>query len=209
MDTLDLPNPQDLPTLDDSERWHKYLDSLSEAKKRRERLRDRAEEIEQEIPRLEDQIEELRLEVATGDRTESDLEGAKEERDALEEELEEITENELPGQLETVSLLESKRDEIRSEEGDKLAEQYAEVQAKLQATKRILLLQLAEVCDTLEEYQSLKKSNDVGSYDPDVQNVPPVSGKLEGDRSKIEPQELRRKAEDLADTLDQLQPGEE
>jgi len=203
---MDLPNPQDLPTLDDSERWHNYLDSIAQAKKRREDLRGREKELEEKIPQLEKRVEELRLEVATGESTEADLEAAKEKRDALEEELEEITENELPGQLETISLLEEKREEIRSEEGDKLAEQYAEVQAELQAKKRSLLLQLAEVCDLLDQYQSLKKSNDVGSYKPDVQAVPPVSGKLEGDRSDIEPQQLRRRAKDLADTLDQLQP---
>ena len=142
---MDLPDLDDLPTLDDSDRWQSYLDSVAAAKERREELRARASKLEELLSAKAEEIPELRVAVATGDATESDLEAAKEEKGELEHELEEIRENELPAQLETVELLEDRRSDVRSEEGDKVAEQYAEVQAELQATKRSLLLQLAEV----------------------------------------------------------------
>lgn len=207
MPNLDLPDLDELPTLDDSEALQNLWDAIADARERREALRERSEEIQEMIPRQKEEIDSLRVGVATGENSERQLDEAKSELESLEAELEEIQQNELPGQEETCELLRGRLDEVKSDEGDKLADQYAEVQRELQATKRALLRQLAEVCEALGEYQSLKKTNEVGSYDPDVQNVPPAHGVVKGQRSSedVEPDQLRRRAEALSDTLQQLE----
>lgn len=209
MDELDLPNLNELPTLDDSDRWGQLLNSIAAAKERREKLRERADEIEQQLPQHADRIEELRVQVATGEASESDLEAAKKEKAELESELGELRQTEIPAQEETVELLEDRRSEVKSEEGDKLADEYAEVQATLQREKLCLLEQLAAVCEALDEYQGLKKSNDVGSYDPEVQTVPPVSPRVsDNGRNQLEPQALRRAADSVRDSVETIAAGQ-
>jgi len=205
MDELDLPNLDELPTLDDSDRWGELLDSIAAAKERREKLREHAEQIEQELPQHADRIEDLRVQVATSQASESDLEAAKEEKAELESELEELRETEIPAQEQTVELLEDRKSEVKSTEGDKVADQYAEVQAALQKKKLRLLEELAAVCEALDEYQGLKQSNEVGSYDPEVQDVPPVSPRV-GDnrRNELEPQQLRRAADSVRDRVETI-----
>jgi DNA repair exonuclease SbcCD ATPase subunit len=206
MSSLNLPDLDSLPTLDESERWGELLDSIAAAKERREKLRQRAEKIEQELPEHAERIEDLRVAVATSQATESDLDAAKEKRAELREELEELREEEIPAQIDTIELLEDRRSEVKSEEGDKFASEYAEVQRALQKRKRELLEGLAEVLEALDEYQGLKKSNDVGSYDPDVPDVPQVHPTIQGParNDRVKPERLRRRADELADTLETL-----
>lgn len=210
MPNLDLPDLDELPTLDDSEALKNLRDAIADARERREALRERSEEIQETIPQKKEEIDSLRVGVATGENSEEQLDEAKSELESLEAELEDIRQNELPGQEETCDLLRDRLDEVKSEEGDKLADQYAEAQRELQATKRTLLRQLAEVCEALDEYQSLKKSNEVGSYDPDVQDVPQVHGVVKGQRRNedMEPKQLRIRAEALSDTLQQIDSEE-
>jgi chromosome segregation ATPase len=204
---LDLPNLDDLPTLDDSDRWNEFLDSLANARERREELRQRADEVEVQIATLEEEIPEIRVAVATGDATEEELEEAKQELADLEEELTDLRENEIPGAEETVQLLRDRRDQIKTEEGAAIAEAYAEAQATLQKQKRELLEGLAQVLEALDEFQSKKKTNSVGeSYSEDAPNVPPIHptirGRGRGDR--VEPQRLRRQADEVASALETL-----
>ena len=204
---LDLPDIEALPELADSERWNEFLDSLANARKRREELRQRADEVEQEIATLEEEIPEIRVAVATGDATEEELEEAKQELADLEAELTDLRENEIPGAEETVQLLRDRRDQIKTEEGAAIADAYAEAQATLQKQKRELLEGLAQVLEALDEYQSRKKTNSVGeSYAEDAPNVPPVHPTIQGrGRSdRVEPDRLRRQADEVADTLETL-----
>jgi chromosome segregation ATPase len=206
MPNLDLPDLSKLPTLDDSDRWNEYLDSVTEARKRRERLRERADELETEITELEEEIPELRVAVATADATEADLSETKSELSDLRDELNEIRETELPAQNETIQLLKDRRSEVKSEEGDKLAEEYAQVQRVLQERKKELLDELAQILDHLDELGSMKDASDVGSYRPDVPSVPPVHGLIKGQSRSddVTPKRLRRRADELADTLETL-----
>jgi len=208
---LDLPNLDDLPTLDDSDRWNEFLDSLANARERREELRQRADEVEVQIATLEEEIPEIRVAVATGDATEEELEEAKQELADLEEELTDLRENEIPGAEETVQLLRDRRDQIKTEEGAAIAEAYAEAQATLQKQKRELLEGLAQVLEALDEFQSKKKTNSVGeSYAEDAPNVPPVHPVIQGrGRSdRVEPDRLRRRADEVASTLETLDANE-
>ncbi len=204
---LDLPDIEALPELADSERWSEFLDSLANARERREQLRQRAGEVEQEIATLEESLPERRLAVATGDATEEELEEAKQELSDLEEELTDLRENEIPGAEETVQLLRDRRDQIKTEEGAAIAEAYAEVQSELQSKKRELLEGLAQVLEALDKFQSKKKTNAVGeSYAEDAPNVPPVHPTIQGrGRSdRVEPQRLRRQADAVASALETL-----
>jgi chromosome segregation ATPase len=204
---LDLPNLDDLPTLDDSDRWNEFLGSLASARERREELRERADEVEQEIATLEESLPELRVAVATGDCTESELSEAKSELEDLRSELTDLRENEIPGAEETVQLLRDRRDQIKTEEGAAIADAYAEAQATLQKQKRELLEGLAQVLEALDEFQSKKKTNAVGeSYAEDAPNVPPVAPTIQGrGRSdRVEPDRLRRQADEVASALETL-----
>lgn len=204
---LDLPDIDSLPELDDSERWNEFLGSLANARERREELRERADEVEQEIARLEESLPERRVAVATGDATEEELEEAKQELTALEEELTDLRENEIPGAEETVELLRDRRDQIKTEEGAAIADAYCEAQATLQKRKRELLEGLAQVLEALDEYQGRKKQNAVGeSYAEDAPNVPPVHPTIQGrGRSdRVEPDRLRRQADEVASALETL-----
>jgi chromosome segregation ATPase len=208
MSNLDLPDLNDLPDLDDSERLANLYRSIGEAKQRREELRERAQTIEQEeLPQAEEEVEATRVAVATGDQTEEDLEQAKAQRAELEAELEDLRENEIPAQVDTVELLADKRSEIREEEGDKLAGAFQAVQIQLQRTKQILLERLATVCDELDSYKSKKTANEVGSYKPDVPPVPPVDPLIRDSngRNKIEPFDLRKHAEEIGDRIETME----
>jgi chromosome segregation ATPase len=208
MNDLDLPDLEDLPDLDDSERLANLYQSIGDAKQRREKLRERAQEIEQEeLPQAEEEVETTRVAVATGEQTEEDLEQAKAQRAELAAELEDLRENEIPAQENTVDLLADKRSTIREEEGDKLAGAFQAVQLQLQRTKQLLLQRLATVCDELDSYKSKKTANEVGSYKPDVPPVPPVDPLIRDSngRNKIEPFDLRKHAEEIGDRIETME----
>jgi len=198
----------DLPTLEDDADVQDAAQALDTARDRLQTLTDELPQAKQKAERLEEEVKETRVQVSTGEATESDLKSLKADLAEAKDTLSEL-QKEKSAQEEAVRRLESRLDAVKDEKGNAFTEEYADVAADVVAKKVRAMRTLATALEAVGAFSSKADGNRVrNDVDlPAIPNTPSVlnekSKSLSGGAT-ITPESLRKRADEIEERNDRI-----
>jgi hypothetical protein len=200
---------EQLPTIQNHDDIEAARSALASARGRLHELEDRKAELKAQIPQLRDRVDDLRVQVATGDATEGELQEARQAVTDAEDELKRLETRQIPSQQQAVERLDDRTDEVLDRLGNQFAGAYQEMATQLLDRKAEALRAVARVLDAVDSFDSKRGENRISNaYGPSVPSVPTLSETVRHRGDELDAEALRTVADELEEQAEKTRKRE-